>query len=182
TLATGLAVDPREDDEHAGLPGSADQRLCPIENNSVTPDDGVGPVVRYIGAGVRLGHTDGQYAIARDDLRKNSLANNVGSVGRDHTGLNTGLTEGGHRGNIASLRDLLEHQRRIEYRQTKAAIFFGDRHAKHANIGELLHVFPRKRTIHILLRVCLELSLSEVAHRGYHPPLMFGELEVHCSS
>jgi len=28
------------------------------------------------------------------------------------------------------------------------------------------------------LRVCLELSLSEVAHRGYHPPLLFGELEV----
>jgi hypothetical protein len=32
------------------------------------------------------------------------------------------------------------------------------------------------------LRVCLELPLSEVAHRGYYPPLLFGELEVHCLS
>jgi hypothetical protein len=29
------------------------------------------------------------------------------------------------------------------------------------------------------LRVCLELSLCEVAHGGYHPPLLFGELKVH---
>ena len=34
-------------------------------------------------------------------------------------------------------------------------------------------------TIHVLLRVGPELSLSEVAHRGYHPSLLFGELEVH---
>ena len=41
---------------------------------------------------------------------------------------------------------------------------------------------PGKRAVHILLRVCLELSLSELAHRFYHPPLLSGELEVHCLS
>ena len=103
----------------------------------------------------------------------------IGRVGRDHAGLDAGLAEGGHRGHIAGLRDLLEHQRGIEYRQAKAAILFGDRHAEHADIGELLHVVPGKGAVHVLLRVGLELSLSEVAHRGDHPPLLFGELEVH---
>jgi len=182
TLAARPTVDPCEDDEHASLSGSADQRLCPIQNYAFTPDDGVGSIVRYVRAGVRLSHADGQYAIARDDPWKNTLANIVGSVCRDHTGLNPGLAEGGHRCNVTGLRNLLEDQRRIEYRQAKSAIFFGDRHAEHAYFGEPLHVFPRKRTIHIPLRVCLELSLSEVAHRGHHPPLLFGELEVHYSS
>ena len=38
---------------------------------------------------------------------------------------------------------------------------------------------PGKRAVHVLLRVGLELSLSKLAHRGDHPPLLFGELEVH---
>jgi hypothetical protein len=104
------------------------------------------------------------------------------TFGCDHAGLNTGLAERGHCGHITSLRNFLEHQRRIEHRQAKAAIFFGDRHAKHAEGGELLHVFPGKRPIHVFLRVWLELFLSELAHRSYHPPLLFRELEVHCLS
>src|SRR6202008_501631 len=69
-LAAGSAVDPRENDEHAGFPRRADQRLGPVENDPVTPDGGVGPVVRHVGAGVRLGHADGQDAIAGDHFRK----------------------------------------------------------------------------------------------------------------
>jgi hypothetical protein len=32
------------------------------------------------------------------------------------------------------------------------------------------------------LRVCLELPLRKIAHRFDHPPLLSGELEVHCLS
>ena len=181
-LAAGLAVDPREDDEHAGLPGPADQRLGAVENDAVALDDGVGPVVRHIGAGVRLGHADRQHAFAGDDLRQNSRANGFRRVGRDHAGLHAGLAEGRHRGHVAGLGNLLEHQRGIEYRQTKAAIFLGHRHAEHADLGELLHVVPGERAVHVFWRVGLELALSEFSHRGDHPPLLFGELEVHCLS
>ena len=111
--------------------------------------------------------------------RQDARADGIGSVGRDDAGLDAGLAEGRHRGDVASLRNLLEHQRRIEYRQAKAAVFFGDRHAEHTDLGKLLHVGPGKRPVHVLLRVCLELSLSKLAYRDHHPSLLFGELEVH---
>jgi len=85
-------------------------------------------------------------------------------------------------GAMADLGDLLEDQRGVEHRQAQPAIFLRHRHAEHPETGQRLHVFPGKRAIHIFLRVGLELPLSEVAHRHYHPPLLFGELEVHCLS
>ena len=44
--------------------GAADQRLDAVEDDAVADDVGVGPVVRDIGAGVRLGHADRQDALA----------------------------------------------------------------------------------------------------------------------
>jgi hypothetical protein len=87
---------------------------------------------------VRFGHANGQDALSRDDFRQDARADGIGRVGRDDAGLDAGLAEGRHRGDIASLRNLLEHQRRIEYRQAKTAIFFGHRHAEHTDLGELL--------------------------------------------
>ena len=67
-LAAGLAVDPGEDHEHAGLAGAADQGLGAVEDDAVALDRGIGAVVRDIGAGMRLGHADRQDAFAGDDL------------------------------------------------------------------------------------------------------------------
>jgi len=43
-------------------------------------------------------------------------------------------------------------------------------------------MFSRERAVHVFQRVGFEFALSEIAHRGDHPPLLFGELEVHGAS
>ena len=93
-----------------------------------------------------------------------------------------GFAQRRHGGDVTGLGDLLEQQRRIEHRQAKAAIFLRHRHAEHAEPGELLHVVPREGAVHVFLRVGLEFSLRQVAHRGYHAPLLSGELKIHCLS
>src|SRR6185369_11009559 len=121
-FAAGPAVDPREDDEHAGLPGPADQRLGAVENDAVAFDDRVGPVVGDIGAGVGLGHADRQHALAGDDFGENYRADGFRRVFRDDAGLHTGLAEGRHRGHVTGFGNLLEHQRGVEDRQAQPAI------------------------------------------------------------
>ncbi len=63
-FAARLAVDAAEDDEHAGFVGAADQRLDAVEHDAVALDVGVGAVVGDVGAGMRLGHADGEDAVA----------------------------------------------------------------------------------------------------------------------
>ena len=146
-LAAGLFVDPREDDEHGGLGGAADQGFDAVEAQLVADPVDVGLVVRDIGAGVGLGHADRQEALAAAHRRQHAALDRLGRVVRDDAGLHPDLAEHRHRGHVAGLGDLLQHQRGVEHRQPEPAIFLRHRHAEHAQLGERLHVVPRERAV-----------------------------------
>ena len=178
-LAAGFFVDAGEDDEHRGLGGAADQRLDAVEAQLVADPVDVGLVVRDIGAGVGLGHADRQDRLAAAHLRQDAALDRLRRVMRDDAGLHADLAEHRHRGDVAGLGDLLEHQRGVEDRQAETAIFLRHRHAEHAQFGELFHVVPRKRAVHPARRALAELALREGAHAPDELALLVGQGREH---
>ena len=106
----GLLVHPGKDDEHPGLVGPADQRLDPIEPQSVADDVRVGLVVGDVSAGIRLGHADSQDAISAADCWQNAAFDVLGRVGRDDTGLGANFAKHRHGRDITTLGNFLQHQ------------------------------------------------------------------------
>ena len=129
--AAGLAIDPAEDDEHAGLLGTADQRLDPVEHEAVGLHVDVGAVTGDVGAGVRLGHADCKDTIAADDLRQDAFLDRGRSISGDDAGLDPSLTERRHRGNVTAFGNLLQNERGIEDRQAEPTILLRHRHTEH---------------------------------------------------
>ncbi len=109
---------------------------------------------------------------------KQALLDRLGRIGRDDAGLHADLAEHRHRGDIAALGDLLEHQRGIEHRELGTAIGLRHRHAEHADVGQAADVLPRKRAVHIGEPARLELALGELAHGSDDLLLLVGQLEA----
>ena len=80
-------------------------------------------------------------ALAAAHRRQDALLDVLGRIGRDDPGLHPDLAEHRHRGHVAGLGDLLEHERGVEHRQAEAAILLGHRHAEHAELRRARFMF-----------------------------------------
>ena len=82
-VAARLAVHAAEHDEPLGFVGAADQRLDAVHRRTVAFDRRVGPIVRYVGPGVRLGHAHRQHDSPEHTLGRMSRFMLLGRIGRD---------------------------------------------------------------------------------------------------
>jgi hypothetical protein len=132
-VATRLTVDAREHDEGARFLGAADQRLHALEAQRVAVHGRVGGVARDVGSGLRLGHADGENAVARANRGQQSPLDRLRPVGRDDAGLDADFSQHRHGRDVAALGDFLEHQRGVEDAELRAAIGLRHGHAEHAD-------------------------------------------------
>ena len=176
-VASRPTVDPREHDEGARFLGAADQRLHALEAQRVAAHGRVGGVARDVCSGLRLGHADGENAVARANRRQQAPLDRLRRVGRDDAGLDADFAQHRHGRDVAALGDFLEHQRGVEDAELGAAIGLRHRHAEHADFRQACDVLPGKRAVHVLQAARLELALGEVAHGRDDAPLLVGELE-----
>ena len=93
-------------------------------------------------------------------------------VGRDNTGLDANFAEHRHGRDVAAFRDFLEHERGVKHGQAETAIFLRHRHAEHAELGELPHVFPWEGAVHVFEAARLELVLRDIANGLNKPALI----------
>ena len=112
---------------------------------------------------MRLGHADGENAFALADRGQQPLLDRLGRIGGDDAGLDADLAQHRHRGHIATLGDLLEHQRGVEDGELGSAIGLRHRHAQHAQVGEAADILPGERAVHVGEPARLELALGELA-------------------
>jgi hypothetical protein len=127
---------------------------------------------------MRLGHADGEDAVARAYAGQEPPLDRLRRMGGDDAGLHADLAQHRHGGDVASLGDLLEHERGVEDRKLRAAIGLGHRHAEHADLGETADIVPGERAVHVLQAARLELALRELADGGDDALLLVAELEA----
>ena len=142
-VASRPAVDPREHHEGAGLLGAADQRLHALEAQRVAAHGRVGGVARDVGSGLRLGHADGEDAVARANRGQQAPLDRLRRVGCDDAGLDADFAQHGHGRDVAALGDFLEHQRGVEDAELGAAIGLRHGHAEHADLRRGWRCSPR---------------------------------------
>src|SRR5262249_45088082 len=172
-------VDAREDDEHFRDVGARDQRLHAVHGHAVALYLAVGGVAGNVGPGVGLRHADREYRFAGCDARQDAPLDGFRRVGGDDARLDAQLTKGGHRGHVAHLADLLEDEDRVEYSQSRAAVFLRHRHAEHADFRELLHVLRRPGAVEVLERAFLEAGLAHATDAVDECTLLFADVEIH---
>ena len=142
-LPAWLTVDAAEDDEHAGLSGTADQGFGALQDDPIAENPCVGPVIRDIGAGMRLRHAHREDAVAADDSRKDTLPDRGWRVTGNDAGLHARLPQHGHGGHVVDLGDFLQNQGGVEDRQAEPAIFLGHRHPESSPSAARLFMFSQ---------------------------------------
>jgi len=78
----------------------------------------------------------------------------------------------------------LRDQRRVEQRQRRAALRFGNQHPGHAEFGQRAPGPGVVRAIRLAQRAHAlhgQLLAQRAAHAGFQQPLLFGESEIHLS-
>ncbi len=159
-IAARRAVDAGKHHEPFRFVGATDQRLDAIDHGMIALDDGVCLVVRHVGAGMRLGHADGQVDLARGNLGQNIALHALRREVADDAHLNAQHAHQRHGSGVAILGDFFDHQRGIEYRQVGAAVLLGNRHAQHADLGQLVQVLPWVSAVQVLDRISAEVLVA----------------------
>ena len=76
-------------------------------------------------------------------------------------GLSLDFAEHRHRCDITDLADFLEDQNGVKYGQPGTAVFFGNRHAEHADFAEAFHVLRRPCAVEVFDCSRCELLLAD---------------------